>query len=128
MFKPSDPTPRGQPEKSPHTGSFPTYVTAHTREQQWRNRWGHLPNQSSQYYAKFFRDREPAYSRSERMMRELREELREEEEVRRKDRLRRIREQVRLGPWHGMTRDEKRRGKNRAKRARRRERERERRG
>jgi hypothetical protein len=47
-----------------------------------------------------------------------------EEEVRRKDRLRKIREQVQLGPWHGMTRDEKRRGKNKAKRARQRERER----
>ncbi|KAG9197958.1 hypothetical protein G6514_000677 [Epicoccum nigrum] len=93
-------------------------VLAHTREQQWRDQWGHEPGQSPQYYAAFFRDREPAYSRSEREMWEQRERYVFEEEVRRKDRLRKIRDQVQLGPWHGMTRDEKRRGKNKAKRAR----------
>lgn len=103
------------------------YVLAHSREQRWRDQWRHKPGQSPQYYASFFRNREPAYSRSEGEIWEQRERYELEEEARRKERLRLIREQAELGPWHGMTREEKKKGKNKAKRARQRARERKRR-
>lgn len=116
-----------QPEKSPYIGSFSTYVLAHSRERQWRSQWGHELGQLPQYYATFFRDREPAYTRSEREMWEVRERYEQEEKILQEHRLKQIREQIQLGPWHGMTREEKKRGKNKAKRARQRERERARR-
>ena len=116
-----------QPEKSPYIGSFSTYVLAHSRERQWRSQWGHELGQSPQYYATFFRDSESAYTRSEREMWEVRERYEQEEKILQEHRLKQIREQIQLGPWHGMTREEKKRGKNKAKRARQRERERARR-
>ena len=115
------------PEKSAHIGDLSKSVLAHSREQQWRDQWGHRPGQSVQYYASFFWDREPAYTRSEREMWEVRERYEQEEKILQRHRLKQIREQIQLGPWHGMTREEKKRGKNKAKRARQRERERARR-
>lgn len=127
LIQPEDITARGWPEKSPYIGEFRIYVLARFREQQWRSQWGHEPGRSPQYYAQFFWGREPAYSRSEREMWEVRERYEQDEKILQEHRLKQIREQVQLGPWHGMTREEKKRGKNKAKRARQRERERGRR-